>query len=92
MNKKDHPALEYMKVIKKANDWNQDKLLDPCECGEHQVECTKQSFEWQKRDLWIGELTYLCWECESVWIERMWMTTTLSEYKMIKKGWRDEEE
>jgi hypothetical protein len=91
VNKKDHPTIEYMKMIKKENEWNQGALLDQCECGEHHVEITEQSFEWQKRDLWIGELTYLCWQCEAVWMERMWMTTTLSEYKMITKG-RDEEE
>jgi hypothetical protein len=72
--------------------WNEGELLNPCECGQHHVEITEQDFEWQKRDLWIAEFTYLCWECDAVWIERMWLRAQISEYKMIKKGRIGEEE
>lgn len=72
--------------------WNEGELLNPCECGQQHVEITEQDFEWQKRDLWIGEFTYLCWECDAVWIERMWLKAQISEYKMITKGRTGEEE
>ena len=71
--------------------WNEGELLNPCECGQNHVEITEQDLEWQKRDLWICDFTYLCWECESVWTERMYLLAYLSEYKMINKRGDEEE-
>ncbi len=80
-----------MATIEVNQEYNQDELLDACNCHEGYVDILEQEIEWMKRDLWLLDQTMICFNCEQTWEVRKWLTCNVTEYKLLTKYVEEEE-